>query len=114
MVKFYSILLSIFFTVATISAAPEATPLTYKLYPNPMSGDSLQVTFDVTYKAGTNYKFTISNVIGQAVFTYIPTELEIKSGQFTIILEDIKLDKGIYLTKFSTGEQSSMQKLVVR
>ena len=53
-------------------------------------------------------------MIGQAVFTYIPTELEIKSGQFTIILEDIKLDKGIYLTKFSTGEQSSMQKLVVR
>ena len=60
------------------------------------------------------YAFTITNIIGQAVYTHTLTDEEVKKGSFTIDLENIKLEKGIYLTKMSNNGSSTIQKLVIR
>jgi hypothetical protein len=89
-------------------------PVPFKLYPNPMTGDVLQVNFDFEYKAGQAFNFVITNIIGQVVYTHTLTEEEIKRGSFSIRFDDIKLEKGVYLTKMINGDHSSVQKLVVR
>jgi hypothetical protein len=89
-------------------------PLIYKMYPNPMTSDVLEVSFQSGLKNLRNLTFVISNVIGQAVFQYNITEDDIKKGSFVIKIDQIKLEKGFYLTKISNGEVSTVQKLVVR
>ncbi len=74
----------------------------------------LQVNFDLEYKNNVAYTFVITNVIGQSVFTHAVTDDEVKKGHFTVNVEDLQLDKGVYLTKLHNGEHSSVQKLIVR
>ena len=105
------ILLSVF---ASLTATPLSNDLAFKLYPNPLTGDMLQVNFDLEYKNNVAYTFVITNVIGQSVFTHAVTDDEVKKGHFTVNVDDLQLDKGVYLTKLHNGEQSSVQKLIVR
>ncbi len=112
MVRLYTLILTLFLFVGTLKADP--SPVAFKMYPNPMTGEVLQVNFDFEFKQGQVFSFVITNVIGQAVYTHTLTDDEVKRGSFTINLEQIKLDKGIYLTKMINGDHSSVQKLVVR
>lgn len=117
MKKLYALIICIcFFTVniQTTEASPVGNILGYKMYPNPLSGDVLQITHTLDFKQGVDYTFTITNIIGQAVYTHTLTDEEVKKGSFTIDLENIKLDKGIYLTKMSNSGSNTIQKLVVR
>lgn len=111
MKKITTLFLSLFL-ISQIALAGQAVP--FKLYPNPLTGEVLQVNFEMVYKPGQNYEFIITNVIGQTVYTHKISEDEIKRGNFTVRLDNIKLDKGVYLTKFVSGDNSSVQKLVVR
>jgi len=117
MKRLYAIILilSLFSTSAfcAVSAA-KVNILGYKMYPNPLSGNRLQITHSLDFKQGVSYTFTISNIIGQAVYTHTLTDEEVKKGSFTIDLENVKLDKGFYLTKMSNGGNNTIQKLVVR
>lgn len=112
MKKIYCFILTLLLAVSTVSANP--SPVAFKLYPNPMTGDVLQVNFDVEFKAGQTYTFAITNVIGQVVYNHTLTDEEIKKGSFTVRMDEIKLDKGVYLAKMVNGDHSSVQKLVVR
>ncbi|MDI1235566.1 MAG: T9SS type A sorting domain-containing protein [bacterium] len=112
--KLYTLLFSLFISLSAANATTAPLPVTYKMYPNPLSGAELQIKFDFDYKIGQVYIFTITNIIGQTTYTHILTEDEVKKGIFTIDTEEIKLDKGIYLTKMVNGDHSSVQKLVVR
>jgi hypothetical protein len=112
--KLYALIFSLFMSLSVANAATTPLPVTYKMYPNPLSGSELQIKFDFEYKFGQVYVFTITNIIGQATYTHILTEDEVKKGLFTIDTDEIKLDKGIYLTKMVNGDHSSVQKLVVR
>lgn len=112
MVKLYAFLLSLFMISGSFAAGN--APVPFKLYPNPLTGDVLQVNFDFEYKPGQVYTFVITNVIGQVVHTHTLSDEEVKKGSFSIRLDDVKLDKGVYLTKMIHGDQSSVQKLVVR
>jgi len=117
MKRLYAIILIFsFFTTTAYCAvsAAKVSVLGYKMYPNPLSGDMLQITHSLDIKQGVSYIFTISNIIGQAVYTHTLTDEEVKKGNFTINLENIKLDKGFYLTKLSNGSNNAIQKLVVR
>jgi len=105
------ILLSVF---ASLTATPLSNDLAFKLYPNPLTGDMLQVNLDLEFKNNVTYTFVITNVIGQSVFTHAVTDDEVKKGHFTVNVDDLQLDKGVYLTKLHNGEQSSVQKLIVR
>lgn len=96
------------------SVKADAVQLPFKLFPNPMTGDVLQVTFTHEFKQGQTVNFVITNVIGQVVHTHMLTDEELKRGSFSIRFDEIKLDKGVYLTKMIHGDQSSVQKLVVR
>lgn len=112
MKRFYTFILSFLLILGSVSA--ETNPVSFKMYPNPMTGDVLQVNFDVEFKAGQIYNFAITNVIGQVVYTHVLTDDEIKKGSFTVRMDEIKLDKGVYLAKMVNGDHSSVQKLVVR
>lgn len=101
-------------TLIAGSVQADAVPLPFKLFPNPMTGDVLQVTFAHEFKQGQSVNFVITNVIGQVVHTHMLTDEELKRGNFSIRFDEIKLDKGVYLTKLIHGDQSSVQKLVVR
>lgn len=90
------------------------SPVAFKLYPNPLVGDVLQVNFEVEFKVGQVYDFVITNVIGQVVYTHTLTDEEVRRGNFTVRLDNLKLDKGVYLAKMVNGDHSSVQKLVVR
>jgi hypothetical protein len=117
MKRLFTLLLTISIFTSTSNFAVAGTNgnvLGYKMYPNPLSGDVLQVNFSLENKQGVTYTFTISNIIGQAVYTHVLTDDEIKKGNFTIDLENVKLDKGIYLTKMTNGGANNVQKLVVR
>ena len=111
--KSFCLLLSVCLCLS-LSAAPVGNELSFKLYPNPLLGANLQVNFDLESKASVTYQFVITNVIGQFVFTHALSDDEVKKGQFTINVDDIQLDKGVYLTKLHNGEHSSVQKLIVR
>ncbi|MCC6817314.1 MAG: T9SS type A sorting domain-containing protein [Bacteroidia bacterium] len=110
--RLYSLLLIFILAIGTVSA--DNTPVAFKLYPNPLTGDVLQVNFDVEFKVGNAYTFVITNVIGQVVYTHNLTDDEMKKGSFTVRLDEVKLDKGVYLAKMVNGDHSSVQKLVVR
>jgi hypothetical protein len=84
------------------------------MYPNPMTSDVLEVSIQSGVKNLKNLTFVISNVIGQLVYEYNITEEDLKKGVFVVKLDQIKLEKGFYLTKISNGEFSTVQKLVVR
>ena len=112
MIKLYTLLLSLFLFLGSVNANPN--PVAFKMYPNPMTGDVLQVNFDFEFRHGQVFSFVITNVIGQVVYTHTLTDDEVKKGSFTINLEQLKLDRGIYLTKMINGDHSSVQKLVVR
>jgi hypothetical protein len=112
MVKIYTFVLTLFLAIGSVSAVNQSVP--FKLYPNPMTGDVLQVNYDFEFKAGQTFSFVITNIIGQVVYTHLLTDEEVKRGNFSIRVDEIKLDKGVYLTKMINGDQSSVQKLVVR
>jgi hypothetical protein len=112
MIRLYTLLLTLFLFLGSVKA--DVGPVAYKMYPNPMTGDVLQVNFDFEFKQGQVFSFVITNVIGQVVYTHTLTDEEVRKGSFTISLEQMKLDKGIYLTKMINGDHSSVQKLVVR
>jgi len=105
------LLLSVF---VNLTATTLSNDLGFKLYPNPLTGNMLQVNFDLEFKSNVNYTFMITNVIGQSVFTHAVSDDEVKKGHFTINVDEMHLDKGVYLTKLHNGEQSSVQKLIVR
>jgi hypothetical protein len=112
MVKVYTFILSLILISGSLQAGN--IPVPFKLYPNPLTGDVLQVNFDFEFKPGQVYTFVITNVIGQVVHTHQLSDEEVRRGSFSIRTDEIKLDKGVYLTKMIHGDQSSVQKLVVR
>lgn len=111
MKRFYTLILT--FTMV-FSLFADTNPVAFKLYPNPLVGDVLQVNFEVEFKVGQVYDFVITNVIGQVVYTHTLTDEEVRRGNFTVRLDNLKLDKGVYLAKMVNGDHSSVQKLVVR
>ncbi|HEY1047730.1 MAG TPA: T9SS type A sorting domain-containing protein [Bacteroidia bacterium] len=111
MKRFYTLILS--FTMV-LGLFADTNPVAFKLYPNPLVGDVLQVNFEVEFKVGQVYDFVITNVIGQVVYTHTLTDEEVRRGNFTVRLDNLKLDKGVYLAKMVNGDHSSVQKLVVR
>jgi hypothetical protein len=112
MTRLFTLILSLFICLGSLNASNQEVP--FKLYPNPVTGDVLQVNFDFDYKPSQVYTFVITNVIGQVVYTHILSDEEVKRGSFSIHIDEIKLDKGVYLSKMINGDQSSVQKLVVR
>ncbi|MBC7426307.1 MAG: T9SS type A sorting domain-containing protein [Bacteroidia bacterium] len=89
-------------------------PFSFTIYPNPVVGDELQISFDISEKPSKAVVFTITNVIGQNLYTYSLKEEDFRNGKFTINLDELKLEKGIYLIKMTSGENSKIQKLVLR
>ena len=110
--------MKVFFTIVimmfSVLLSAENQPVTYKMYPNPMTSDFLDINFNIINKSIKDIDFIITNVIGQVVFSYRLTDDEVKKGTFKIKLDQIKLEKGFYLAKLSAGENSSVQKLIVR
>ena len=100
------------------NAAPTPTAvldntLPFTVYPNPLTTNKLiiNIGFD---QPTSEVKFSVSNVLGQEIFTYTLTAKDYTNGSFTVDFSSYNLDKGIYLMKMSKDGKSSVQKLVIK
>jgi hypothetical protein len=75
MTRLFTLILSLFICLGSLNASNQEVP--FKLYPNPVTGDVLQVNFDFDYKPSQVYTFVITNVIGQVVYTHILSDEEV-------------------------------------
>ena len=112
--KLYVLFFTFILSFYSLNASNGPVPVAYKMYPNPLYGSELQIKYDFEFKSGQLVVFTITNIIGQSIYTHFLSEDEVKRGIFTIDVDGINLEKGIYLAKMLNGGQSSVQKLVVR
>ena len=85
----------------------------FDVYPNPASGSEILISLK-NYKNKVGSTLTISNVIGQVLFTYIITDSDLLNGSFKVNLAENDIRKGMYFLKLSSGEQSTLKKLVVK
>lgn len=85
----------------------------FTVYPNPLTTRKLVVNVEFE-QTSIPVTFSISNVLGQSVFTYTLTSEDYKNGSFSADLGDLSLDKGLYLMKMSRGDKTSVQKLVIK
>lgn len=96
---------------ATTMETADLMPFT--VYPNPLSSNKLVVNVDFN-ETISPVTFTISNVLGQVVFTHKLSNEDYAKGSFTADLSTLSLDKGIYLMKMTRGDKTAVQKLVVK
>lgn len=85
----------------------------FAVYPNPATGNEILISLK-NFKNNAGSVLTISNVIGQVLFTYHITEADIANGNFKVYLSEHEIRKGMYFLKISSGEQSTLKKLVVK
>lgn len=94
-------------------AVEAADLMPFTVYPNPLSSNKLVVNISFN-QATSPVTFTISNVLGQVVFTHKLSNEDYAKGSFTADLSTLSLDKGIYLMKMTRGDKTAVQKLVVK
>ncbi len=85
----------------------------FTVYPNPLTANKLVVNLAFDQPIG-DVVFSISNVLGQQLFSYTITSKDFTNGSFSVDLSNQNLEKGIYLMKMSRDDKSSVQKLVVK
>lgn len=73
------------------------------IYPNPASN-----TFTITLNSGSSVKIDIINIIGQVI-----KSLDATAGYVTRVVDVNDLTKGIYVIRFTNGNDISAQKLVI-
>jgi hypothetical protein len=87
----------------------------FEVYPNPATGDKIQINLkNIGFKHSDDVTLTVTNVIGQQVYTHIVSQSDIAAGNFKISLAENNIGKGIYFIKLVYGEHTSLKKLVVR
>jgi len=87
--------------------------LPFTVYPNPLTTGKLMVNIGFE-QPNAEVTFSINNVLGQLIFSYVVSAKDYTNGSFTVDLTNINFDKGIYLIKMSLGDKSSVQKLVIK
>jgi hypothetical protein len=89
-------------------------PLHFSISPNPVTGTYVLVSFHEADIAGGQVQLSVTNVIGQSLYTHLINQSDIDRGSIRIEIADLKLSKGLYFVKMASGEQSFTQKLVLR
>lgn len=95
------------------TAETELNVMPFTVYPNPLTSSKLVVNINFA-SSGADVTFSISNVLGQSVYTHKLSANDYSNGSFSADLSNLSLDKGIYLMKMSSGDKTSVQKLVVK
>lgn len=121
--KVYSLVLILFFAINTgyVVAESEAPAtvgvneqiMPFSVYPNPLTGNKLVISLNFATQAA-DVTFSISNVLGQTVYTHKLSSTDFTNGNFTADLSSLDLEKGIYLIKMTMDSKSNVQKLVIR
>lgn len=88
--------------------------LEFAISPNPVNGTFVSVNFPNAQIRPGQVQLSITNVIGQSLFTHIINQSDIDRGTIRIEIADLKLSKGLYFVKMASGEHSFTQKLVLR
>ncbi len=88
--------------------------LEFAISPNPVNGTFVSVNFFNAQIRPGQVQLSITNVIGQSLFTHIINQSDIDRGTIRIEIADLKLSKGLYFVKMASGEHSFTQKLVLR
>ena len=66
----------------------------FEVYPNPVVGNTILISIKGITDSGDN-TITITNLIGQQLFQYNITSVDIQNGNFKINLEDNNAAKGV-------------------
>ncbi len=98
----------------TMHVAAAGDGPSFTVSPNPVAGNAFTVSFQFGAKQFPSAELTITNVLGQKVFTYGFTAADYLNRSVRIDLGETRLDKGVYFVKISSGEHSSLQKIAVR
>jgi len=88
--------------------------LAFTISPNPANGTYITVNFNLQPSNAGQVALSVTNLIGQSMYTHIIQQGDIQRGYVRIELADLKLSKGLYFVKMSSGEYSNTQKLVLR
>lgn len=89
--------------------------LTFTVSPNPAAATSeITVSFNLKPTQSGQVTLSITNLIGQSLYGHMVQSGDIQNQSVRIDLADLKLSKGLYFVKMSSGEFSFTQKLVIR
>ncbi len=107
-------------TLPTLSASPapievisEPGPV-FSLNPNPVTGSWFHINLAFSESDYPNARFSISNVLGEVVYTAPIKKTEFAGAKVRVDIADLKLDKGVYFVQVSGGDKSRILRLVVR
>jgi hypothetical protein len=89
-------------------------PLHFSISPNPVTGTYVLVSFQDASLSSGQVQLSVTNVIGQSLYTHLINQSDLDRGSIRIEIADLKLSKGLYFVKMASGEQSFTQKLVLR
>lgn len=96
------------------SGPGDGRELHFSISPNPVNGTYVLVNFSEASFPKGQVQLSITNVIGQSLFSHIINQSDVDRGSIRIEIADLKLSKGLYFVKMSSGEHSFTQKLVLR
>lgn len=108
------------FTLPILSAYPVPRDITpepgpvFTLNPNPVTGSWFHINLAFSESDYPNAKFSISNVLGEVVYTAPIKKTEFAGAKVRVDIADLKLDKGVYFVQVSGGDKSRILRLVVR
>jgi hypothetical protein len=89
--------------------------LAFTVSPNPAAAtSSITVNFNLKPAQSGQVSLSITNLIGQSLYGHMVQAGDIQNQSVRIDLADLKLSKGLYFVKMSSGEFSFTQKLVIR
>lgn len=98
-----------------LNPGTEDHALAFTVSPNPAAATSeITINFNLKPTQSGQVSLSITNLIGQSLYGHMVQAGDIQNQSVRIDLANLKLSKGLYFVKMSSGEFSFTQKLVIR
>jgi len=86
----------------------------FTLHPNPVTSSWFHINLVFSESDYPNARFSISNVLGEIIYTAPIKKTEFAGAKVRVDLADLKIDKGVYFVQVFAGEKSKILRLIVR
>jgi uncharacterized protein YdeI (BOF family) len=115
MTLFFAMSVSAQSNAGMFNPGTEDHALAFTVSPNPAAATSeITVNFNLNASQSGQVSLSITNLIGQSLYAHMVQAGDIQNKLVKIDLADLKLSKGLYFVKMSSGEYCFTQKLVIR
>ncbi|MBT0606715.1 T9SS type A sorting domain-containing protein [Aequorivita echinoideorum] len=85
--------------------------VTFGIYPNPSTSKIVNIVYDLKNSVSQNNSISVYNIQGQLVHT---SKVDSNNGFYNKSLDLSALSSGMYLVRFSSGNQSITKKLILK